>query len=54
MKTRELAEALVDSRAWDGSSDVIYLEKNYTRDELQDAYDMLDEAEQDYDEGEVI
>lgn len=48
MTKRELAEMLVNSPAWDGMKSVDDLCKNYSKAELQDAYDMLETAEEEY------
>ena len=48
MTKKEIAKILVDSPAWDGLKDVNALCRNYSKAELQDAYSMLEEAEEDY------
>lgn len=45
---REMAEILINCAAWDGSKDVDFLCKNYSLKEIKDAYDMIDEATDDY------
>ena len=44
----EYAKILTNSPAWNGIKDPYKLTKLYTKAELKDAYDMLEEAEEDY------
>lgn len=44
----EMAQMLVNSPAWDGLRPVEKLAAAYTKEELQDACDMLEEAEREY------
>lgn len=48
MTKLEIARILVDSPAWQGEKDAEWLVKIYSKVELQDMFDMLDEAEEDY------
>ena len=44
----EMAQMLVNSPAWDGLRPAEKLAAAYTKEELQDACDMLEEAEREY------
>lgn len=48
MTKLEMAQMLVNSPAWDGLRPAEKLAAAYTKEELQDACDMLEEAEQEY------
>lgn len=47
MTKKEMAEIITASPAWDGCSEE-ELVKNYTKEQIKDIYDMLDEAEEEY------
>lgn len=44
----EYATMLVSSPVWDGNKSIAFLVKTYTKQELKDAYDMMEEAEENY------
>lgn len=48
MTKLEMAQMLVNSPAWDGLRPAEKLAAAYTKEELQDACDMLEEAEREY------
>lgn len=48
MTKLEMAQMLVNSPAWDGLRPAEKLAAAYTKEELQDACEMLEEAEQEY------
>lgn len=48
MTKMEYAKILTNSPVWDGIKDPYKLVKLYSKAELKDAYDMLEEAEEDY------
>lgn len=48
MTKLEMAQMLVNSPAWDGLRPAEKLAAAYSKQELQDACDMLEEAEQEY------
>ena len=48
MTKREYAECLVASPVWDGERNINWLVRNYTKEELKDAFDMMEEYENDY------
>lgn len=48
MTKLEMAEILVSSPVWEGIKDAHELARRYTKQEIEDAYDYLDFAEEDY------
>lgn len=48
MTKKEMAEALVNSAAWDGTNKVDVLLKNYSYAEIKEAYGDIEAAEIEY------
>lgn len=48
MKKREMLEMIVVNPAWGGSKDIDFLMENYTKEQVKDAYNMLDLAEEEH------
>lgn len=48
MTKLDYAKIIVSSPAWDGINNPYELAKLYTKEELKDAYNMMEEAEEDY------
>lgn len=48
MTKSEMIDELLRSPAWSGSKDKNFLMKNYTKEEIQDVYNELEQAEYEY------
>ena len=48
MTKKEMAEIITRSPAWEGTRSVKELCRDYTKEQIKDAYDELDNAEEDY------